>query len=92
MKFYEFNTSDFPYYALIGAVNVEDAEKNYVDEVSDIDNKDAKPVEVTKEYTIEKIKKSESDEDESDDDFLTEFEESIKSDDPYLILIDGNLT
>ena len=91
MKFYEFNTTDFPYYALIGAVSVEDAEKDYVDEIADIDNKDVKPVEVTKEYTIEKIKTANDDENTSDDDFLSEFEESIKTDDPYLILMDGDL-
>ena len=62
MRFYEFNTTDFPYYALIGAVSAEDAEKDYVEEVSDIDNKNAKPVEVTKEYTVEKIKTANSDE------------------------------
>jgi len=91
MKFYEFNTTDFPYYALIGAVSVEDAEKDYVDEIADIDNKDVKPVEVTKEYTIEKIKTANDDEDTNDDDFLSEFEESIKTDDSYLILMDGDL-
>jgi len=52
MKFYEFKTDKFDYYALIGAGTEDDAIKEYVEVVCDIEDKN--PVEISKEVVLTK--------------------------------------
>ncbi|WP_291569166.1 MULTISPECIES: hypothetical protein [unclassified Clostridium] len=92
MKYFEFNTKVFDYYALIGAENELDARQFYISNVGDIDesqeNKD--PKEITKEIAVETsitCLKGEVDTEQIE----KEFEEMSTSKEPYLILIDTDL-
>ena len=105
MKFFEFN--DFGYYALIGAASKEEAMNEYEEGVSDLNESDGEPEEITEECAREKLldvcEKSvpishyasksgmESVIQEGKDGALSEFEKNIKNSEPYLILIDSTL-
>ncbi len=88
MKFYEFKTDKFEYYALIGADSMEDAIKEYVEEVADIEemDKNQQPTELTREQAINqygyRVK---------NDHYLKEFERYTNEYNPCLLLIDGCL-
>ena len=88
MKYFEFNTKVFDYYALIGAENELDARQFYISNVGDIDesqeNKDPKEIAVETSITC---LKGEVDTEQIE----KEFEEMSTSKEPYLILIDTDL-
>jgi hypothetical protein len=88
MKYFEFN-GNFGYYALIGADSIDEAMDLYGDAVADIREDDGLPDEITKEEaeakynsTVSAIKK---------DSGTTDSFETIISESPCLILIDGDL-
>lgn len=90
MKFYEFNGSDFGYYALIGAGSKEKAINLYEKVVADVEDENSSPDEITKDQAKNRllgICKNEYQRIEDEQ----EFNECIHQDDPYLILIDGSL-
>ena len=89
MKFYEFN--DFGYYALISAKTEEEAIKFYEETVADIyEDEDGEPEEVTKEIALEKILDICKNDYEAEN-ATKEFEEQLKSGEPYIWLIDSSL-
>lgn len=57
VKFYDF--SDFEYYALVMAENIENAIKGYTEVVADIENKEMEPRVITRKEALEKYKKGE---------------------------------
>lgn len=88
MKFFEFN--DFGYYALIGAETEDRAIKHYEEDVSDIEDKDVYPLEISKEEAKKKLLTICKNEDEEEK-AKREFNKFTLSSEPYLILIDGSL-
>jgi len=90
MKFYEFN--DFGYYALIGADSMEDAIKEYVEEVADIEeeDKDEEPNEITRQSAWHKYKEAVESETlfKFESDILKDFEYQINNNKTVLLLID----
>lgn len=99
MRYFEFNSTDFGYYALIGVDGsvqypIDTALNAYEEIVADIEDKDMLPEEITKEEALEQYKHGEIEGSESDDEKVKEFEKSIKlADNEYftLLLIDGDL-
>lgn len=87
MKFYEFD--DCEYYALIGAETEEKAIEFYKEVVADIDEDDGVPSELTEEEV--KIKIMVVCEEDKREESLKKFDKYTREDNPYLILIDGNL-
>lgn len=87
MKFYEFD--DCEYYALIGAETEEKAIEFYKEVVADIDEDDGVPSELTEEEV--KIKIMVVCEEDKREGSLKKFDKYTREDNPYLILIDGNL-
>lgn len=91
MKFYEFDTVNFSYYALIGAEGEEEAKQHYVDIVCDIfPNDNAKIKEITRDEAKEKFLsfcKTQTELIQAN----TEFNTQTKSEEPYLLIIDKNL-
>lgn len=90
MKFYEFNSPDFGYFALIGAISEENAMKFYEEQVSDINDKEASPNIISKESAKKRLL------DTCKDDFQhdcanREFNKLTLGIEPYLIMIDGSL-
>lgn len=82
MKFFEFSTKKFDYYALIRAETIFIALKLYQESVSDIEGTEIiLPEEVTEEQAKEKYLEVAS----------KEFEEESKSTRPEVILIDKEL-
>ncbi|EGS9998307.1 hypothetical protein I9Y31_000496 [Clostridium perfringens] len=57
VKFYDF--SDFEYYALVMAENIENAIKGYTEVVADIEDEELKPRIITRKEALEKYKKGE---------------------------------
>lgn len=88
MKFYEFNESG--YYALIGATTEEVAIEYYGATVSDIEEEDGAPTEVTKAEAKEKLIKACSSNEEKAE-LVEEFNRCTTTTELYLILIDGSL-
>ena len=89
MKFYEFKETE--YYALIGAETEEKAIEFYKETVGDLTDEEAEgnPIEITKKKAKAKLLHVCHGED-----FVkapTEFEMYSNSDEPYLVLIDGDL-
>lgn len=98
MKYFEFETKKFEYYALIAAKNLEDAVKCYNENVCELSESDYKgkipePEEITKETVLEHLTEV------CTLDEINSFERDIKSldNDTYskadsmLVLIDGGL-
>ena len=56
VKFYDF--SEFEYYALVMAENIENAIKGYKKVVADIENEELKPRIITRREALEKYKKA----------------------------------
>lgn len=85
MKYYEFNTHDFEYYALITAEDITGAKKIYSENVCclEFENEKYDPIEITKDEAINKIKNSN---DYSEDEFSLYDLESES-----VLLIDSNL-
>lgn len=88
MKFYEFNTKGFSYYALIGANTMEDAIKEYTDNVCDIeeDEKESKPTELTREQALKQYIG-----DMNKEHYSKEFDKYTKEYNPCLLLVDSSL-
>ncbi|WP_236896951.1 hypothetical protein [Clostridium beijerinckii] len=91
MKFYEFDTVNFAYYALIGAESEEAAKQNYIDIVCDIDSKDKAEIrEISRDKAKEKFLsycRTQTELIQSN----TYFNTASKSNEPYLFIIDKNL-
>lgn len=91
MRFYEFSTKNFAYYALIGAKDELEAIVYYTGEVADIEESDGQPEEITKELALAKLLSICKDTDEMKE-AKDEFNEYYtKNDKPYLLLIDSCL-
>lgn len=90
MKFYEFDSSDFGYYALIGANSEEEAINFYEEQVGDIEDKDICPDEISKEQAKKKLLHICQDNDQETR-AKGEFAKYTHGTEPYLILIDGSL-
>lgn len=93
MKYFEFNQAE--YYALIGAKDIDSAMDYYKETVSDLEESDGFPGEITK--TEAKIKLCNACEKTKEDiQFVTQvvtqaFEESANKSAPFLVLVDGSL-
>lgn len=91
MKFHEFDTVNFSYYALIGAESEEIAKQYYIDNVCDIfEDDEAQIKELSRDEAKEKFLshcKTQSQLIKAN----TEFNTETKSQEPYLMLIDRNL-
>ena len=86
MKFYEFNTNRFDYYALIGAKDLGAAIDFYTNTVCDIDNSEV-PEETVKEKVKEKLMHI-CKEEEQEKEGLLWLEECCKTEEPFLVLLD----
>jgi hypothetical protein len=84
MKFFEFN-GNFAYYALIGANTIDDAMDFYKETVSDLEEDDGFPDEITKDEAKAKFSKVPKDE------YVKEFDELSRNSEPTIFLIDGSL-
>jgi len=85
MRYFEFNDG-FGYYALIGALTEEDAMTHYQLIVSDIDDEDACPVEISEDEAVEKFEKTTP----TLQDWTDLHDNSLGSE-PFIILMDGSL-
>jgi len=90
MKFYEFNSPDFGYYALIGAESEEVAIKYYAESIADIEDEDSYPVEIEIHEARKKLLDICKDDNENIQ-AVEQFTEHSISDEPYLVLVDGSL-
>lgn len=92
MKFYEFNTKDYEYYALIGAETVEQAKEFYNETVADIEypaDDNVMPDEIS-EAKARELYEAEIKEEKEQGLNCVNFNERIKQC-PCLLLIDGCL-
>ena len=88
MRFFEF--IDFEYYALIGAETKEKAINYYREVVADIAEDDGEPVEIAKANVIKKLLDTCKDENQKQE-TIKEFNSCTSQNEPYLILIEGDL-
>jgi|GEM_PF-5227459 len=92
MKFYEFNGSEYPYYALIGASSALEAVGYYVKEVSGIEEFSELPDECSEEEAISLPKQvAERDQPNEADAAVKALKMNCDSAEPFIILIDGEL-
>lgn len=89
MKFYEFN--DCEYYALICAKSEDDAMTHYEEVVSDLEESDLAPNELTEEKVREKIAKNLGDNSSEYKESIKFLEDGIKNEITSVILIDSTL-
>jgi len=89
MKFYEFTTDKFEYYALIGADSMGEAIKEYVDEICDIEDEEREnePKELSIGEAINHYRIS----DLNNKHYLRDFDRYTNEYNPCLLLIDGCL-
>jgi dsRNA-specific ribonuclease len=92
MKFYEFNTDRFGYYALIGASTSDVAIEYYEEVIGELyeDEKESIPVEISKDDARNKLIEICKDNKEKQE-ALEQFNKNINDGEPYLILMDGSL-
>lgn len=106
MKFYEFNTSDFSYYALINVSEgkgvtdtIEKAKEIYKDVVCDLEaeEKEKNPIELSKDEAFKKCaiayRKEKKFENAADEELMNEFNKEVVIYHNYgnVLLIDGSL-
>lgn len=95
MKYFEFNTGGFPYYALIAANSVEDAKICYILYVYELNDFDGEPTEITEEEAVSTLNLCyvEMDEDNQviPNELKTELEIIKLAKEPYLLMIDYDL-
>lgn len=89
MKFFEFNSADFEYYALIGAVSIEEAIKYYVENINEI-NSEVEPLEISKSEAKKKLIHSCECSEEANS-VKKKFNKFTLMTGPYLILCDVSL-
>lgn len=87
MKFYEFE-KDFDYYALIGAKLIEEAKKFYNEFICEF--KEGEPQEINLEQTKEKLINSCKNNKQKRTELIN-LKKNLESEEPFLILIDGDL-
>jgi hypothetical protein len=87
-KFYEFDSNNFAYYALIVAETAEDAKTAYENEVGDIED-DAEPKEITAAAAKDKLAHADSDDGQPEPE--QQYEYAVNSTEPYVLLIDSTL-
>lgn len=71
VNFYDF--SEFEYYALVVAENIENAIKGYTEVVADIEDKELEPRIITRKEALEKYKKAKDEMCESEKEKVEEF-------------------
>lgn len=88
MRFYEFITKEFSYYALIGADSMEEAIKEYIDNICDMEEYERKykPTELTREQALEQYVG-----DMNKEYYSKEFDRYTKEYNPCLLLVDSSL-
>lgn len=89
MKYFEFNQAE--YYALIGAKDIDSAMDYYKETVSDLEESDGFPGEITKTEAMIKLCNA-CEKAKEDIRFVTQaFKESANKNVPFLVLVDGSL-
>lgn len=87
-KFYEFDSNNFAYYALIVAETAADAKAAYKNEVSDIED-DTEPDEITAAEA--KVKLAHANSDDGQPEPEQQYEYAVNSVEPYVLLMDSAL-
>lgn len=90
MKYFEFSTLNFDYYALIGAKTTEEAIGLYDNEVEDIYRDDGSPNEITEEDVIKTLHEMDGTEAEKAE-AMEDFEIGRQGSEPFLIIVDWEL-
>lgn len=92
MKFYEFDTDRFGYYALIGSSSSDSAIEYYEEVIGELteEEKESVPVEISKDDAKNKFLKICKDNQDKHQ-AIEQFSKSIYKNEPYLILMDGSL-
>lgn len=88
-KFFEYNTPENEYYALISASTEQEANSGYVEFVCDVDDgEEPVPTEITEEETKQRLSTAVYEDGETAE---SEYASASVSKDPYCLLIDSNL-
>lgn len=87
-KFYEFDSNNFAYYALIIAEAAADAKTAYRNEVGDVED-DAEPNEITVAEAKEKLAHANFDDGQPEPE--QQYEYAVNSAEPYVLLMDSTL-
>lgn len=91
MRFYDFDTKNFGYSALIGAKDESEAINYYVEVVADIEDNDGFPIEISVEGAFNRliaICRDTKEMKEAKEEFENYYS---RNNEPYLVLIDRNL-